>query len=276
VSTKEDKSKFNATVEVEMIDAEKAQEYLANMFEGQRSLRENTVLRLGMEMEQGNWRLSCDAILLIRGKLANGQHRLQAVLLCNKAMPFLVMRSNDLELYKVLDCGIGRTMWDVLGEMPYAKTVSAIGTLVCQFDANLLTHGGGAGGGRVNNKVTRSFIMDYIEGHRDALVHEASEVSNLNQQKRILSPAISGAFLHLANRKKDDRGLMFIRNVYIGGAIDAAYDLREKLVRNATSRAKLHRYHIFALLIKAYASFLNGTRPGVLRLVEGSPFPKMP
>jgi hypothetical protein len=271
---KEDKSKYNAIVAIEEIDAKQAQHYLSNLFAEQRPLRENNVLRLAMEMEQGNWRLSPDALLLIRGQLGNGQHRMQAVLLANKPMPFLVMRTNDLELYKVLDCGITRTTWDVLGDMPYAKTVAAMGALICRYDGLALTPGG-------NNrdraaKITRSYVLDYIALHRDALVHEASEVTSLNQTKRILSPVLGGAFLHLANRKGNDQGLTFIRNVYIGGAMDAAYDLRERLVRNAGTRAKLRREHVFGLLIKAFGSFCNGTRPGVLRLNEGDVFPKMP
>jgi hypothetical protein len=59
-------------------------------------------------------------------------------------------------------------------------------------------------------------------------------------------------------------------------AVDAAYDLRERLVRNANTKAKLPRIHLFALIVKAYGSFVNGTRTGVLRLNEDSAFPKMP
>ena len=271
---KEDKSKFNATVTVENIGPKKAQEYLGEMFTEQRSLRENRVITYAMEMEQNKWHLSCDALLLIRGKLANGQHRLQAVILCGKEMPFLVMRSNDLELYKVLDCGIGRATRDVLGDMPYAKTVSAMAALVSQFDAGALSVNGYQRDKRA--KVTRSYVLDYVAAHRDALVHEAAEVSNLNSTRRLLTPVLSGAFLHLANRKGNDQGLTFIRNVYIGGVIDAAYDLRERLIKNANSSSKVHRHHLFGLLIKAFQSFSQGTRPGVLRLTEDSAFPKMP
>lgn len=270
MSKSEDKSRFNAVVTVEMIDAKKAQQYLADMFEEQRHMRENVVIRLATEMEQGNWRLSCDAILLIRGKLANGQHRLQAVLLCGKPMPFLVMRSNDVELYKVLDCGTMRTTWDALGDMPYAKPIAACTNLVMKYDNNAVLNTEKA------TKITRSAILDYVALHRDQLIKEMSEVVGLNSTRRILTPVIGGALLHLANRKGGDQGLTFIRNVYIGGSADAAFDLREKLIRNASTAHKMRREYIFAILVKAYKSFLQGTRPGVLRLTDGEPFPKMP
>lgn len=271
---KDDKSHMNAVVAIEQIDGKKAGQYLAQLMEGQRHLREGHVVRLATEMEQGNWRLSSDALLLIRGKLANGQHRLQAVTLIDKAMPFLVMRSNDEALYKVLDCGIARTTGDALGNVAYAREMAAVARLVCFYDAKALTLTGR--NCDRTNKITRSQIIDYIEEHSAALAKEISEVVSLNSKRRLLAPIIGAAMLHICNRKGGDNGLTFIRNVYIGGSADAAFDLREKLIRNASSKAKLHREYIFALLIKAYRSFIQGTRPGVLRVSDGEAFPVLP
>lgn len=275
MSTKsENKSHLNAVVAIEQIDGKKAQQYLAQLMEGQRHLREGHVMRLATEMEQGNWRLSSDALLLIRGRLANGQHRLQAVTLVEKAQPFLVMRSNDADLYKVLDCGVGRTVGDALGGLSHSKEVAAVARMVCMYDHKCLTVGGF--NPERSNKVSRTSIIDYIEEHVDELSKVVNETINLNAKRRILTPVIGAALLHLANRKGGDTGLTFIRNVYVGGSADSAFDLREKLIRNVSSKAKLRREYVFALLIKAYRSFVQGTRPGVLRVSDGEAFPLMP
>jgi len=184
------------------------------------------------------------------------------------------MRSNDEQLYKVLDCGVARTVGDGLGGIAYAREMAAVARFVCYYDAKALV----ITGRNVDktDKITRSHIIDYVEEHAAALSAEISEVTSLNAKRRILTPIIGAAMLHLANRKGGDSGLTFIRNVYIGGSADAAFDLREKLIRNASSKAKLRREYIFALLIKAYRSFVQGTRPGVLRVSDGENFPTLP
>src|SRR5262249_3066572 len=154
-----------------------AQRLVENLFEGQRHLREGHVIRLATEMEQGNFRLSPDCILIVKGKLANGQHRLHAVILCGKAMPFIVMRSNDEDLYKVLDCGIARTAADALVHTANATTVAAVANLVLQYDIQALTLSG-ANRDKAN-RITRSHVVDYVEEHSERLGIQVAEVLSL-------------------------------------------------------------------------------------------------
>ncbi len=271
----------NATVTIETVEPKKAQHYLATLLDSQRNLREGHVLRLATEIESGNWHLTSDALLLVKKKdgvwyLANGQHRLQAAILADKPVQFLVLRTEDEEVYKVLDAGLSRTTGDALQQMGISagKEVAAVALMVLRYDYGAITS---FGNNRDKcNRITRSKVIDYIEEHHKALEKETAEVMALRAQKRILSTSIGAAFLHLANRRGIGDPWSFIRNLYLGGTQDSAFDLRERLIKNNSAKLKLPREYIFGLVIKAYKSFVNGTRPGVLKIIEGEEFPKLP
>lgn len=266
---------MNATVAIETVEPKKAQHYLACLMDGQRHVREGHVLRLATEIEAGNWHLTSDALLFIKSKLANGQHRLHAVMLADKACDFLVFRTEDEEVYKVLDAGIGRTCGDALANMGLSagKEMAAAATLILRYDAGALTM---LGQNRDKcNRITRTLIIDYVEEHQRQLEKEVAEVTSLNAQKRILPVSLGTALLHIANRTGKGDAWSFIRNLYLGGSEDSAFDLRERLIKNHQSKYKLDRCYIFALCLKAYKSFVNGTRPGVLKMIDGEPFPKI-
>lgn len=267
---------MNATVGIETVEPKKAQHYLACLLDGQRHVREGHVLRLATEIESGNWHLTSDALLFIKGKLANGQHRLHAVVLADKPCSFLVLRTEDEAVYKVLDSGVGRTPGDALHNLGISagKELAAVASLVLRYDAGALTM---LGQNRdKSNRITRSLVIDYVEEHQRELEKEVAEVTSLNAQKRILPVSIGTALLHLANRSGKGDAWTFMRNLYLGGSDDSAFDLRERLIKNHQAKYKLDRSYIFALCIKAYKSFVNGTRPGVLKMIDGEPFPKMP
>lgn len=268
---------MNAQVSIETVEPKKANHYLATLLDCQRKLREGHIIKLGTEIENGNWHLTGDALIFVKGRLANGQHRLHALVLADKACQFIVLRTDDEEVYKVLDSGIGRTVGDAIGNMgiTLAKEVAAIAKLVLFYDNDVLTMRGAGGGGRAS-RITRSHVIDYIEEHQDELEKQAHYCTQLRANKNIVSPVLSGALLHLGKRSGKGDIETFITNLYLGGSQDAAFDLRERLIRNKDSKLKLNRDYIFGLMIKSYKSFLNGTRPGTLKIVEGEGYPKMP
>lgn len=267
---------MNAHVEIEQVDPKKAQHYLARLMDGQRPVRDGHVLRLATEAENGTFRLTGDALIFVKGKLANGQHRLHAAILADRTLPFLVLHTDDEEIYKVLDSGIGRTAGDALHSMglTLAKEIAAVAFMVVRYDRGCLTTFGQ--NASKTNKITRSMIVDYVEEHQKPLEKEVFECVGLNNAKRICAPTLTGTLLHIANRTGRGDCRTFLNNLYLGGTQDAAFDLRERLIRNKDSKYKLRREHIFGLLIKAYRSFVNGTRPGTLKFVEGEEFPKIP
>lgn len=265
---------MNAQVTVETINPKTASEWLENKWEEQRPIRANHVTRLAAEIKNSNFRLTSDAIVLVKGRLANGQHRLSAVVESGKNAPFIVMRSNDEELYKIIDCGIGRSLADAIYGSQYAKCIAAATRLVLVYDSGLITS---TSSNAVGSKktLTRGSVLDYIEKHKDALAEQSSFIYSLYSQSRITATSISTAFLHIASRKTPEKAREFITNVYTGEAIDSSKDFRDRMIKQMGSKGRFRQEYVFALLIKAWKSFKNGTRPGTLKIADGEVFPQI-
>lgn len=262
---------MNAKVEVRNINPSEASFLLDNLFEGQRSRRLGHTQKMIRDMKEGRWVLNPDAILLVKGKLANGQHRMAALMEAKMTLPFIVMESKDDQLYKVLDSGIKRTAADVIGGR-YEKVLASIARIVCHYDKGALYL---KGTGR-EGSVTRSDIVDYAMDNREALEAHAAIVSKLYDQKRIISCAQGGFLLHIFSRKNPEQAKAFIEAVYLGHSRDdAAFDFRERLIKNSASTSKLKFTYLLALGFKSFKSYLKGTRPGVLKMAEGESFPTL-
>ncbi len=276
---------MNAEISIEKITPAMARESLLNMFEGQRNRRNSYSDRLATEMTQGRWKLSPDAIVYIKGKLANGQHRLEAVVKSNKAQMFLVLRTNDESIYAIMDSGVKRTICDSLGKsINYGTTISAAAGWVCKYDQHCLSFRGGK-----TTQVTRGQQRQYIVDHQDTLSESARIVECLANEKsgiRVAASSMTCAFMEIAGRYDIEMATEFITRLYKGdceeypGATHPAIkQLRDRLIKERMSKAankeKMPSYYVFALLIKAYNAFRNKINTSVLRIVAGEEYPRV-
>jgi len=102
-------------VNMELITPDQAEKYLANRHENQRPLNRNVTKRYLAEMRSGNWKLSPHGIVIDSdGKLIDGQHRMEALRIHGKPLPFLVFRCNDGEVMWAIDRGKSRTMANLM------------------------------------------------------------------------------------------------------------------------------------------------------------------
>lgn len=265
---------MNAQVTIETINPKTALELTKNKLPEQRPLRPGNVSQLMSEMNRGAFRLSCDAICLLKGRLANGQHRLEAVVKSGKSAPFIVLRTNDEEIYKITDAGRPRTIGDGLVGTNYASLVSSTARLVLAYDFGLINHSGY----NMNTKekpITRSVIFEYIETHREKLKEQSRLVFGLYSKTKIVGTTITVAFLHIASRTNEEKAKAFITNVYLGEMIDASKDFRDRMIKQSNTRSRLRQAHVFGLLIKAWNSYENGTRPGTLVFKDTEEFPEI-
>lgn len=127
--------KFNTQVRLMLVGPQTASEWLANKWGEQRNIRTGHVERLADDMLKNRFRLTPDAILRVKGRLANGQHRLEAVVRSKMPQYFLVMESEDEELYKVLDAGIRRTLGDSLVGYTHGHSLPPIAQWVLAYKA---------------------------------------------------------------------------------------------------------------------------------------------
>jgi hypothetical protein len=227
-------------------------------------------------MARGEFRLSCDAVLIVKGELANGQQRLMAVSQSGIACQFLVMRTDDEGLYKIIDAGAKRSVADVLGG-EYRTAISAITSLVLEYDKNIIT----ASGHRVsrgNSKfvVTRTEKLDFARDNEAVLLEIIRYIEPMRSKLNLVTMSVAGTLAFIGFRKDRQKTLEFIKCVFdASGVPNSATDFRERLIRNRMSKAKLAPSYTLAIGIKALRSFINGSRPGVLKLHDGEAFPKL-
>jgi hypothetical protein len=268
----------NATVEIRKITPEIATEWLADRWGEQRTLRVGHVNRLAADMEAGRFKLGPDAILRIKNKTGNGQHRLAAVVQSGKTQSFLVLESNDEELYRVIDAGLRRTASDGLIGVRHASLVPPIARWVQAYDSKALHAGARSGseaGQRGSYAPTQCEVIEYCLSNREVLSDAAGYVSSLYAQTRLLPISIGGAIFVLSASRNGhlEKAKSFLKEVYLEGGNSAAGDLRNRLIGNRGGKAKLNPGYIFGITLKAFRSYYNGTRPGVLRWSKDEAFP---
>ena len=269
--------KTNSSTEIIRITPEIAVEWLVEKWGEQRTLKNPHINRLAADMEAGRFRLTPDAILRIKGKVANGQHRLSAVVQSGKAQWFLVMESDDEDLYKVIDAGLRRTVQDSLIGMPYAKSIPSIARWVQAYENKTLKSGSRNGSeATAVGKLfpTQCETIDYCRSNQEILTNAASFVNPIYEKTRLLPLSIGGAIYVLSDSRGClEKAKLFLELVYLEGGNTAAGDLRNRLIANCGGKSKLHNGYVFGITIKAFKSFCSGTRPGVLKWAKDEPFP---
>jgi hypothetical protein len=274
------KSSMNASIAIETITPNQAAKWLEDRFEGQRHVRTAHVQRLASMIHKGEWRLTSDAVTLIKGKLGNGQHRCEAIVLANQPCDALVLRTTDEKLFDVLDSGIARSVADVLTQhgSGFAAIISSAARTAIAYNRGLITAGKiGSPRNKANSPIqdiiTRADVIEFCDEHQEKLATYAKAASRWYGEAAILSPSMATAFIYIASRKGERKALDFMKTVFTGDARDAAFDVRERLIKNKMSKRKLPAAYIFGLLIKAFRAYLNDERPQVYKIMAKEEYP---
>lgn len=263
-----------------------AKEWLADRWPEQRAIRGGHVARLLHDMENGNWKIGPDAILRVKGKLANGQHRLEALVRYGKPLRFLVMDSNDDELYKIIDAGMRRLVADGLIGIKYAAKISTIARWILAYEAGIIQpHTKTSGdttrvsGSNFKSKYLYSQVelINYCTDNSATLSESAEFIDGLYRQSALLRWSIGGALYCMATARGEQAKVKeFLTQLFLGGTTDsAASDLRNRLIMIKGSKAKFSGAYVFAITVKAYKSYLNGTRPNRLTWSKDEDFPTL-
>jgi hypothetical protein len=280
--TTEPKLKYKVECDLEFITPDQAAIHLSNRWREQRNVRTNHVSKLVTDILEGRFRVSPDCIVILKGQLANGQHRLQAVVESRRGQWFLVMKSNDEELYKVIDSGLRRNVGDALIGLPYGRAFSSIARWVQAYWARLITQQTkdphtAMLGRKTTRSMSQAAVIEYCEEHAAILGEAAAFTNHLYEQTRILPLSMGGALYVIGKTTgHEEKAQAFLRQVYVeGGSHSAANELRNRLTANRGAKAKLPAGYIFGITLKAFKSFCNGTRPSKLAWEKGEPFPEL-
>lgn len=260
----------NAQINIEKIDKSTAQKMLESSFEGQRKIREGWVTRLSEEMTRNTFKLSTDAICIINGQLANGQHRLSAVVKSGKTIEFLVLRTSDTEVFKVIDCGMKRTL---ANSVRCSTGIAAMARLIVAIQNDAVSFSGVFHGNTMSYKLNRSELIKFIEENETEMTKCFNAVRKKVEDTGLISASMAATFLFVGKKLNEDKCLKFLLGVIDGKEPEQAILVHKRLVKNLSSDFRLNPAMVLALMIKAFNFYLMDLPLGVLKFGEKEPYP---
>jgi len=239
-----------------------AAELLENRYHLQRPIRQSHIDKIASDIKSGNWIMNNDSVVLIKGKLANGQHRLSAIIKTGIPVSVIFYRTDNEAVWDIIDGQmLPRSIADVMRNVEYAGDMGAVAKVVLRYDDHkLYLSGGGKAVG------TRHEILNLMKQNTEKLT-DAVKVAKYGYSKGqpCIPVSTAASFLFLAGRNEGDEesAIEFIKYLY-NGECDITLpvyvnELREKLIKykNHPSQS-LGKGYVFALIIRCYNAFKNG------------------
>jgi len=229
-----------------------------------RTIRPFHVAAMARDMKAGRFIQNGDPIRFFEdGTLADGQHRLTALIRAQVSLPFVMVHDLPLEAMQTIDGGMKRTHGDrlALTGAQNAKTISAALSVMA-----ILAQG------TYRAKLTAPEVFAAFAMHPDV---EAAAMQCKNTGLGLDS--IMTAFVYIGHViGKGDEIDAFAQTIKTGvgsGQRDPAFVTREKIIKARSGIARMHRDGLIAILCAGWAAASEGRE--VSRIVPGR-FTKAP
>lgn len=217
---------------------------------GNRPLKREKVKAYARDMAAGNWIMNGETIIIdVNGSLVDGHHRLTACVDAGVSFDALVAWGAPVDAQKTVDMGASRTTGDALHFYGYRNTnqVNAIIRVLMSMDA---------GRPRSANPSTHE-VFAFIEAN--PMIAEAAVFASHPARGMPKIQSVLGAIYFMeAKDGKSDRVRRF-SDVLANGIPDypgcAAHVLRERLLKDALSKAKLSVADRQLLTLAAWEKF---------------------
>lgn len=242
-------------ITVEVVTPQMAAQMLGTMA-GNRRLRVRVVQRYAREMVAGKWLLNGESIKVDRsGRLIDGQHRLNAILMAKVGVQMCVVRGVDESAMITLDTGVGRSFYDVgvIAGKPYAQAVGPIARWWHKYES----------GSPTVQYVPTHQEMDAMIAKHPSISESAGFVARLKIVHSRCVPSVQG-FVHAYTSEKYDREMAdsFMQDLNDGASLAATspiFVLRRRLV-DENGKGRLESAHVLALTIKAWNAWIDGSK----------------
>lgn len=171
---------------LELITPAVAKELLANSKKNRR-LNEHVVGRYAADMSEGRWQVNGQPIVIdVQGQMIDGQHRLTAIILSQKAQNMFVVRGVATAAMETMDTGKSRSLADVLTLEGFknASNIAATARTTWNYAAGVTTQ----------YSPTKMTLLDFVKNHHDQLEYGVTEVEGRKQNvypRSILSALIA-------------------------------------------------------------------------------------
>lgn len=233
-----------------------------------RSLRDGVVEQYAADMRAGNW-TQCTAPICFyeNGELADGQHRLYALIESQTTQRFTIMRGLSREDGLNIDTGLGRTVVDngrISGLDPNLSP-ALVGTARA-------VESGMPSMGRMSNAQKLAIVAQ----HREACEWAVSHVPHAkNICNSVVLGAVARAWYWERNHARLDEFCKVIGTGFSSGEADsAAVAMRNYLLQNAGIAASAAMWRdTFLKVQNAIHYFMDGKRLTVIKSVKEDAYP---
>lgn len=190
------------------------------------------------------------------------------------AANFIVMRTEDEEIFGVTDRGRSRSMGDIakiLG-VKNANHVSAAVSLYFLHKNGLLWLTGGR-----SSVINDAEQIQYIRENLDALEALAEEIGPVVSNSKYVSAGRAFALcIEARDIGKYEKAVAFMRELCgLESPSPIVLKLQGRLVDNRVSKSKLPRTYIYGLMIKTFGFYVSGKKCETLRLGAQESFPSL-
>lgn len=236
-----------------------------------RKLSAGHVTNLAAAMSRGEWQLNGESIKIAEcGTLLDGQHRLSAIVKNASPIEMFVVSGLPLESFHTINVGAkARTASDVLsisGEKSHAELAAGARTFKA-WEINKSAPKFKASG------ITVAEIEDVIKRNPDIRIYASYKKKELKKMLGGGTLCFLGYVFHNVNF---DNAESFFSGLANGVGLDSGSPvliLRDRLMVNSLSHAKLTREAVIALSIKAFNAHNLNRKVGALRYSENEKFP---
>lgn len=227
-----------------------------------RSVRQHRVVMYAAIIRKNEWELTGDAIVIDEdGALLNGQHRLAAIVLADKAAQLLVLEGLPSKAQDVMDRGLARSMADALklrGETDVNNLAAALRWLH-RIDYSERT--GHANYRHAELAPTVPVMLRILDDHPD--VRESIKIVRSGLlNNRIMRPGHTTALHYRARMIDHDEADAFFEQVFTGAKLEATspiFALRRAVIGDKQRHtSKMPDFREAALIIKAWNFWRDG------------------
>ncbi|MEN9717600.1 MAG: hypothetical protein RIQ99_478 [Pseudomonadota bacterium] len=221
-----------------------------------RTVSDNRVNQYVSDLVSGRWSVNGEAIKIASdGTLLDGQHRLLAVIKADTPLTTCVVRGLDIDHQNTMDIGRTRSVRDVLhiNNVPNASTISSIANNIVRLkkSAEISTF-------RFNS-VSNVEMQEFIEKHPN-IVHSAAVAAAKTGNP--VPKSVIGTMHYLANYVLNFGEEFDAFNGVLKTGIptydgDAAYYLREKVIRQRMSKTVYRPGDLLAMSMNAFEHFVS-------------------
>jgi hypothetical protein len=197
--------------------------------------------------------------------LIDGQTRLHAVVAAGIPIQTYVIKGLNSDVFDSIDIGGTRSSPDIfalMGENYCSKMSSAL-IMVDKYLTGRVSHG---------NTYTLQQMRQLLEKHPDIRI----SCKEVKDTRKIISPSLLTACHYLFSKLDEDMANKFVHRLITGAGLedgDPIYVLRERLINNTLSKAKLNREYLMAIVIKSWNALRSNTTLKYLRYMENEAFP---